>query len=124
MVSAWWGEEIARGGRHHLFLSVILSCSKIGHALRKSQGAGWSVGTEALEMGATHVAHTAIFFINFLEGHPHREGVGRIEFEVVSVLVRRGGLADAGRLVEELHVFCRDLGAQELFCKGRGASRS
>jgi hypothetical protein len=111
------GEEVAREGWHHLFLRVVLFCSKIGHALRKSQRAGGSVGTEALEMGATHVAHTAIFFINLLESHPHREGVGRIEFEVVSVLVRRGGLADAGRLVKELHVFCGDLGAQEVFCK-------
>ena len=63
-----------------------------------------SVLAHAAPVRAANVANAAILLIHVVQREPHRHSFARVEHEVVTVLMWRGRLANARRLVEVLHV--------------------
>src|SRR5262249_3108973 len=78
----------------------LIFWSVVGRALRETEDFGTTVRSQAALVRAGDVAQTTVLFIHAVEGHPDRDDAGRLQAEVVVVLVRRCGMGAPWRLVE------------------------
>lgn len=62
------------------------------------------MGAQPVTMRAGDITDAPVFLIHLVEGEPHREGLRRVELEVVTVLMRWRWASRERRLVEVLHV--------------------
>lgn len=108
------GDGVAGGEESGAFAGEVVG-GVVGEALGEAEDFGFGVGADAAVVGADDVAEAAVLGIDAFEGEPDGEDAGGREAEIEIVLMRRGDVVRAGRLVEPLGLVGCGRFAQERF---------